>query len=74
MNRAAEDVTGNRLRERGSDTQQRDPGQDWNPGAAAARTKPLHMGCLSCRLLNSVWDFPYRVAVKLPTMQHPELP
>ena len=32
IDRAAEDRTGNRERERGSDTQQRDPGREPNPG------------------------------------------
>ena len=32
IDRTAEDMTGNRDRERGSDTQQRDPGWELNPG------------------------------------------
>ena len=40
------EMTGNRLRERGGgDAQHRAPGQVLNSGAAAARTKPLYMGC-----------------------------
>ena len=40
----AQDMTGNRIREGGSDTQQIVPWPGFEPGATAARTKPLHMG------------------------------
>lgn len=41
---SAEEVTGNRERERVCDTQQRDLGRESKPGSAAARTEPLYMG------------------------------
>ena len=43
IDRTAQDMIGNRMRERGRDTRQRASRQGLEPGAAAARTKPLHM-------------------------------
>ena len=39
---SAEEVTGKGMRERGSDTQQRDPGRESNPGPS--HKKPRYMG------------------------------
>ena len=40
-------MTGNRVRERGSDTQQMVPRPGVELGSTAGRTKPLYMGCCS---------------------------
>ena len=44
IDRTARDTTGNRMRERGSDTQQMAPRQGYKPRAAAARTKASGRG------------------------------
>ena len=49
IDRTAEGTTVNRMRERGSDTRQRAPGWDSNPGLLQ-RAKPLYMGCLFYQL------------------------
>ena len=46
----AEDMKGKGMRERGRDTRQRVPRPELEPGAAAERTKPLHMGHLLYQL------------------------
>ena len=43
IDRPVEELTGNMMRERGSDTQLR---LGVEPGSAAVRTKLLYMGCL----------------------------